>query len=161
MERLPILNDSTTGKERGGMTKLTSIARTLPRNAATHGVCILLVEDCKSDVFLVERLLEEASINCLYEIVDVPRLTDAFKKIENEVFDLVMLDLNLMDIDGVASVAALHAERPDLPIVVYSGLDDAKVREKALMCGATDCLVKGEATSHKLKEIIESVAVPA
>lgn len=118
-------------------------------------VRILLVEDCKSDVFLLERTLEGVSVNCFYDITDVPRLVDAFSKIEQEKFDLVMLDLNLLDIDGVASVAALRAQVPYLPIVVYSGTDDAKVREKAMMCGATHYLVKGKESGFGLKHMIE------
>lgn len=118
-------------------------------------VKILLVEDCKSDVFLVNRMLEDVSVNCSYEITDVPRLIDAFYKIDEDVFDLVMLDLNLLDIDGVSSVAALRAQVPGLPIVVYSGMDDARMKEKALMCGATHYLVKGKESSYGLKHIIE------
>ncbi len=116
---------------------------------------ILLVEDCKSDVFLMERMLDNESLNCFYEITDVPRLVDAFTKIDKEKFDLVMLDLNLLDIDGVASVAALRAQVPHLPIVVYSGIDDAKMKKKALMCGATHYLVKGRENGSGLKYIIE------
>lgn len=118
-------------------------------------VRILLVEDCKSDVFLVERLLEEVSMNCFYEIVDVPRLIDAFTKIDQEKFDLVMLDLNLLDMDGVASVAALRGQVPLLPIIVYSGMDDHKTKEKALLCGATHYLVKGKESGFGLKHVIE------
>ena len=118
-------------------------------------VRILMVEDCKSDVFLLERTLERVSINCFYEIIDVPRLVDAFYKIDQEPFDLVMLDLNLLDIDGVASVAALRAQVPHLPSVVYSGVDDPKTKEKALMCGATHYLVKGRESGWGLKHLIE------
>lgn len=119
---------------------------------------ILLVEDCKSDVFLVEQMLENAGLNCFYEIIDVPRLIDAFRLLDKEHFDLVMLDLNLADIDGVSSISALHSQMPDLPIVVYSGLDDKKVKEKALICGAFDYLVKGKETGSNLKHIIETVS---
>lgn len=118
-------------------------------------VRILLVEDCKSDVFLLERMLEEASVGCFYEIMDVPRLIDAFNKIDEETFDLIMLDLNLLDIDGVASVAALRAQAPRIPIIVYSGTNDAKTKEKALMCGATHYLVKGKESGYGLKHMIE------
>lgn len=118
-------------------------------------VKILLVEDCKSDVFLVERMLEEMSVNCFYDITDVPRLVDAFYKMDQQTYNLILLDLNLLDMDGVASVAALRAQAPGIPIVVYSGTDDAKTKEKALMCGATNYLVKGKESGYGLKHIIE------
>lgn len=134
----------------------SSIARRgFPPQAASQVVRILLIEDCKSDVFLVERMLEEVSVNCFYEILDVPRLTDAFSLIEQDRFDLVMLDLNLLDMDGVASVAALRAEAPGMPIIVYSGMDDVKTKEKAMMCGATHYLVKGRESGFGLKHVIE------
>lgn len=122
-------------------------------------VRILLIEDNKSDVFLMERMLEDVSVNCFYDITDVPRLVDAFYKIDQEKFDLVMLDLNLLDIDGVASVTALRAQAPYVPIVVYSGMDDAKIKEKAMMCGATHYLVKGRESSFGLKCMIERAVV--
>ena len=130
-----------------------------PVNASSSQLIrILLVEDCKSDVALVEDLLEEQQLDCFYEITDVPRLADAFRLIENERFDLVLLDLNLADIDGLSSVAAIHAHAPGLPIVVYSGLDDRKVMEQAMVCGASGYIVKGKATGVKLKHLVESVA---
>ena len=124
----------------------------------SHVVKILLVEDCKSDVFLVEQLLEEVSVNCFYEIIDVPRLVDAFSQIDKDDYDMVMLDLNLLDIDGVASIAAVKAQAPHLPIIVYTGTDDRKTKEKALLCGATHYLVKGKETGAGLKHIIEHTA---
>lgn len=128
--------------------------RFLPQHLS-RVVKILLIEDCKSDVFLVERLLENVSVNCFYEITDVPRLVDAFYKLDQMHFDLVMLDLNLLDIDGVASVAALRAQAPELPIIVYSGMDDIKTKEKAMLCGATHYLVKGKESGFGLKHMIE------
>lgn len=140
------------------MLASSAVTRLQPApRGVTRVVKILLVEDCKSDVFLLERLLENVSVSCFYEIVDVPRLVDAFSKLDQESFDLVMLDLNLLDIDGVASVSALRAEAPDLPIVVYSGVDDSKTKEKAIMCGATHYLVKGRESGFSLKFLIEQL----
>lgn len=118
-------------------------------------VRILVVEDCKSDVFLLERMLENVSVKCFYEITDVPRLVDAFYKIDQEKFDLIFLDLNLIDINGIASVAALRAQVPNMPIIVYSGMDDANTKQKALICGATHYLVKGRESGYGIKHVIE------
>ena len=53
-------------------------------------------------------------------------------------------------------VAALHAEFPNIPIIVYSGMDDPKLKEKALMCGAKSYLVKGKESPYALKFLIEN-----
>lgn len=138
------------------MVSSLSSARPMPASLCT--VKILMVEDSQGDVYLMKRLLEEASVDCPYEIMDVPRLVDAFHQLEKETFDLVLLDLNLLDIDGLSSVAALHAQAPDLTIVVYSGMDDPKIKENALICGATDYLVKGSENGQNIKNIIERIA---
>ncbi len=127
----------------------------LAPHASSRIVKILLIEDSKSDVFLFRRMLDDVSMKYFYEIEDVPRLVDAFYRIDQEKFDLIMLDLNLLDIDGVASIAALRAQVPDIPIVVYSGTEDTKIREKSLMCGATHYLVKGKESAFGLKYMIE------
>src|ERR1700733_6101387 len=102
---------------------------------------MLVVEDCQSDVFLLERMLSDAG-GADMDICSVPRLLDAFQRIENEWFDLILLDLNLLDMDGVASVAALSAEAPGTPIIVYSGTENRKIQETALLCGAREYLIK-------------------
>ena len=118
---------------------------------------ILMIEDSESDVVLLEHLLEDAtaSVNML-EITDVPRLSDGFEVIKTEIFDIIMLDLNLLDIQGIACVAALHAEVPEIPIIVYSGMDDPKLFKEAMLCGAHSYLVKGRETSDNIKKIIIS-----
>ena len=119
---------------------------------------ILIIEDCPSDVVLVERMLCDGSYPNV-DITDVPRLVDAFHKVENESFDVILLDLNLKDIDGVASVAALHAEVPETPIIIYSGMENKRLMEEALMCGACQYLVKGQNNPLTLQQSIREALV--
>ena len=114
---------------------------------------LLVVEDCPSDVFLLERMLADSGVSDI-EITNVPRLIDAFQRIDREHFDVILLDLNLPDIDGVASIAALNAQVPGTPIIVYSGQDDPKLKLVAKMCGASGYLVKGRETGHSLEYAI-------
>lgn len=120
---------------------------------------MLLVEDCQSDVFLLENMLDEAGPDERMEITGVPRLVDAFQRIDRECFDVVLLDLNLLDMDGVASVAALHAQAPGTPIIVYSGTESDRLKEAALLCGAQRYLVKGQENGRSLWSAINSVTV--
>lgn len=125
--------------------------------ATTQSLSVLVIEDSESDVFLIQSMLEEVSPDITFNIKDAPRLVDAFKIVKREKFDIILLDLNLLDIQGVASVAALHAEIPNTPIIVYSGMDDPKLRRESLLCGAQYYLVKGKQTSGSLKYVIENV----
>lgn len=121
-----------------------------------RAVRILLIEDNKSDVLLVKKMLEDISKKDSYEFTNVPRMGDAIELLGRSAeYDLILLDLNLLDIDGTASVAALNAEAPNIPIVVYSATDDPKQKEEALLCGARHYLVKGKESSFSLKYVIQ------
>ena len=113
---------------------------------------ILMVEDCKSDVILFRHLLGPVQQQCT--ITDVPRMIDAFKQIDNRLFDVILLDLNLLDLDGVANISAIKAECPFTPVVIYSGRNDEKLQKEARMVGAAGFIIKGETSAAKVQETI-------
>ena len=116
---------------------------------------VLIVEDCTSDVVLLEHMLIDVSSDTAYNFTAVPRLIDAFSLLDKQQFDVVLLDLNLLDIDGVSSVSALHAAKPYTPIIVYSGTDDPKVKKACFSLGAKHYLVKGHESGYSLKFMID------
>jgi len=116
---------------------------------------VLLVEDSSSDAALVQRMLSGASPHVQYEFSTVSRLVDALYLLDKKTFDIALLDLNLIDVDGVASVSALHAAMPGTPIIVYSGTDDLNLRQQATLCGARHYLVKGRESGYSIKFMIE------
>lgn len=120
---------------------------------------ILLVEDDKNDVFLLKRMLYTVSLEDEFDIIDVPRLADALDLLECESFDVVFLDLNLLDIDGVAAVSALNAVIPNTSIVIYSNSQDPQLLEGAFLCGARYYVLKGHESAGALKQIIHQACV--
>ena len=118
---------------------------------------VLLIEDNQSDVLLVSRMLSEAWQRNTFDICNVPRLSDALDQLHAQHFDIVLLDLNLLDISGVAAVAALRMEVGGTPIIVYSGVFDPQLRQDALLCGARHYLVKGRESAFSLRFMIQQV----
>jgi two-component system, OmpR family, copper resistance phosphate regulon response regulator CusR len=57
-------------------------------------------------------------------------------------FDLVLLDLILPGLSGLQALELLQRERPDLPVIVVSALDDLSTKLRAFGLGAKDYLVK-------------------
>jgi DNA-binding NarL/FixJ family response regulator len=57
-------------------------------------------------------------------------------------FDLVIVDLQLPDHDGFATIAAIAATCPHLPRLVISGREDAAARMRAQAAGASGFIVK-------------------
>ena len=60
---------------------------------------------------------------------------------END-FDLMILDLNLPKMDGIAVLHAVRPNKPSLPVLVLTGRSRLEDRVQSLDSGADDCLIK-------------------
>ena len=56
--------------------------------------------------------------------------------------DLALLDLRMPDASGYAGIATIHAERPEVPIIVVSALRAAEAAASAVRFGAAGYLSK-------------------
>ena len=104
-------------------------------------LAVLLVEDDPEDALLLRRMLDEVP-NARIRLAHVPRLREALARLAAERFDAVLLDLSLPDSQGLETFEQLHAQAPQTPVVVLSGLDDEMVALRAVQEGAQDYLTK-------------------
>ncbi len=114
---------------------------------------ILYVEDDMDHAVLIRELLEKIK-NVHYKLTHVQRFDEALLEIDNEDYDIVLLDLSLPDEQGVSTVARVCEQASDIPVVVISGTDDETMAIKALQKGADEYLVKGKVKSHSLSRIL-------
>lgn len=112
-------------------------------------ISVLLVEDNPGDARLLREAVREAEGSHIH-LTHVETLTKALQRLDQERFDVVMLDLSLPDADGLETLVRTHAQAPSVPIVVLTGLDDEGLAIKAVREGAQDYLVKGQVTSQLL-----------
>jgi two-component system NarL family response regulator len=66
---------------------------------------------------------------------------------------VTVLDLRLPDADGMASITDLRALRPEIPLIVFTGLDSDQVRRNATEYGAAAVVCKTESTARLLGEL--------
>jgi len=78
--------------------------------------------------------------------------------------DLVTLDIEMPDMDGLTALKKIVAEHPDLPVVMFSTLteEDASVTLEALAIGASDCVTKPNGTGglSASKQAVRDVLLP-
>jgi signal transduction histidine kinase len=70
-------------------------------------------------------------------------LSSALESLAAEQFDVIVSDLGLPDSQGIETFLSIHAQYPDIPIIVLTGLSDEDLALKAVQSGAQDYLVKG------------------
>jgi len=57
--------------------------------------------------------------------------------------DVVLLDIRMPDMDGLATLEKLRAERPDIKVVMLSTYDNPTYMARAVALGAADYVLKG------------------
>ncbi|QRV16355.1 helix-turn-helix domain-containing protein [Haloterrigena salifodinae] len=126
---------------------------------------ILLIEDNPGDARLIQEMLRgteelaqrvssDESAGRTPEITRENRLEDGLETLEGSPVDVVLLDLNLPDSEGLQTLETVHDESGATPIVVLTGVRDQQVGVQAIQRGAQDFLVKDEVTSELLVRTI-------
>ncbi len=114
---------------------------------------ILLVEDNPGDVRLVEIFLGESDLKD-NEIVNERTLAGAIKALDETLFDVILLDFNLLDSNGFETLETLLAAHPKANVIVFTGMEDTNFGIRALQAGAQDYLVKGNFGSDYLAKTL-------
>lgn len=132
-----------------------------PRNNSTmpeNVVKILMIEDNRAEARLLREVLKAAK-PVEFTIVHVRRLSEALHRLDEEIFDAILLDLMLPDSQGLESLVVLSSRVPSLPIVVLTNTNDESLALEAVRNGAQDYLVKRlvniERLGHSLHYAIE------
>jgi PAS domain S-box-containing protein len=104
---------------------------------------VLLIEDNPGDARLIREMLHEGDPDH-FQLAHVDRLSAGLDRLAAGDLDLVLLDLNLPDSQGLDTLARVQAAAPGAAIVVLTGLDDDALALKAIQQGAQDYLPKGQ-----------------
>ncbi len=124
-----------------------------PEFSAGEALRVLLVEDNPTDALLVEVALEDMAAPAPL-LTHVELLSQAKSALETGEFDVVLIDLNLPDSEGLGNFETLHELAPGTPMIVLTGLSDESVAVAAIARGASDYLIKGEAQTALLERSI-------
>ncbi len=114
---------------------------------------ILLIEDNAGDAELVRAMLELNEMSRA-ETVHCTRLADGVARLQNEVFQLVILDLDLPDSQGLETLRRVQCAAKMLPIVVFTGQEDLELSRNAMRLGAQECLCKSHFSGAILVRMI-------
>lgn len=110
--------------------------------AAAAPIHVLIVDDSVVMRRILARALERDPLGASTESATNGRL--ALLKIAHRRPDVVVLDVEMPELDGFATLAELRRTHPQLPVVLFSSVDErsAAVALEALSLGATDFVIK-------------------
>jgi DNA-binding response OmpR family regulator len=117
---------------------LSGRSRTCASDATRRTGPILIIEDEPDYLRFYERVLRRLQ----YEVVTAGRGADGVLIAGSKRFGLVVTDLELPDMDGIAVIRAIRARPDPPPIIVVSGFDSPEIRRAAADAGASGYLAK-------------------
>lgn len=115
---------------------------------------ILVVDD----EALVRNSLEEILRLEGYEVVSVESGDAALNQIQQESYDLILLDLKMPGIDGIDVLKALSRLTPDTRVILLTGHGSLESAIDALRIGAQDYLLKPASSSEILSSVARALA---
>jgi two-component system, NtrC family, response regulator HydG len=116
---------------------------------------VLVVDDDNAVCRIVHRMLSHEN----YEVRAASSVADALKVIEQESFDVYLLDYKLPDGSGLDVAARIREKWGSVPIVLISGYDPAIVALRAQQLGITEFLQKPfsrEIVCEVVKKVLDS-----
>jgi pilus assembly protein CpaE len=103
-------------------------------------ITVVIVDDIAETRENIRKLLQfEGNV----EVVGVGRTGEEGIKVANELRpDVVLMDINMPDMDGITATERIRAKLPATQIVILSVQSDSNYMRKAMLAGARDFLTK-------------------
>ncbi len=134
--------------------KAASEVRLAPANPAADAAArVLLVEDDRNYGNLIERTLTRSKEG-IFEVSREERLRVALRRIEEDEFDGVLLDLSLPDGRGLFTLGSARSLVSKLPVLVLTGSDDDRLVRAAARIGACEYLLKHRLNPRVLPQMV-------
>ena len=105
---------------------------------------VLLVEDEPAQIAVLRTYFERAG----WTVHEASTGAQALHRYTNIQPDVVLLDLNLPDLSGLAVLKRLRESDPEVAVVMVTGSSDIESAVEALQCGAENFLVKPYVLPH-------------
>ncbi len=111
------------------------------QNASNKNHRILLAEDDPTNQFVTMTTLMKKG----FEVVCADDGIEACKALENETFDLVLMDVSMPNMDGFATTRKIRGYKGAwacVPIIALTAHNQSEIRERCLEAGMDDYLSK-------------------
>ncbi len=99
---------------------------------------ILIIDDEKNICSAIKGILEDEGYACDYSL----NYADGFRKLQENKFDVLFLDIWLPDIDGIEGLKEIKRHFPEIDVIMISGHGTIETAVDTIRYGAYDFLEK-------------------
>ncbi len=112
---------------------------------------ILLVEDDKNQCLLYEQELRLED----YEVITAIDGKEAFEKVQEQPPDLIIMDINMPNMDGIEAMGRIVSKHKNIPIIIYTA--HSSYKDKFMSWLANAYITKSSDLTelkNKIKELL-------
>jgi len=102
---------------------------------------ILVVDDSRSDLTRARLLLAK---NVLWDVIPAQDGVEALQILDHLTVDLIVTDLQMPKMTGFELMRAIHAQHPEIPVVIMTAKGSEKIAMECLLGGAASYVPKSE-----------------
>ncbi len=139
-------------KDKAFFNKISQIPKSIEQLEKNRLKTILIIDDS----FVVQEQLKDIFVNRNYNVTAVFDTKNALEFMENNKTDLILLDVELKDENGIEFLQKNKIniiDKKRIPVLIVSGIVDSTITRNALKTGAKDVVKK----PYVIEEIISKV----
>ncbi|MDY8138365.1 response regulator [Aquimarina sp. 2201CG5-10] len=120
----------------------------------TSNFNILIVDDNRINQIVTQNILKKKGYTC-----DVASNgSDAIDMLKEKEFDLVLMDINMPEMNGLDATKVIRTFNPQIPVIALTAVEEGEVREQALSVGMNDVIIKPYDTQQFFQTIIRNIS---
>ena len=93
---------------------------------------LLIVEDDEAQRLLYQEELQEEG----YEVVLAKNGREALKSLEESLFDLILLDIRMPEMDGIEALGKIASRYKKIPVILHTAYPEYRNQSTASLAGA-------------------------
>jgi len=115
----------------------------------------LIVDDNKINLMVTSKLLVDENFDC----VTVDNGFDAIELVKKDSFDIVLMDVNMPNLNGVGATKKIREFNTEIPIIAFTAVDVTQLNEQMIRAGLNDYILKPFEKGQLLDKIHQYVGV--
>ncbi len=123
-------------------------------SVGTSNFNVLIVDDNKINQIVTKNILKKKGYTCNIASNGM----DAIKMLKVEKFDLVLMDINMPEMNGLEATKVIRTFNTHIPIIALTAVEEGEIRNQALAVGMNDVIIKPYDTQQFFQTIMRNIS---
>ncbi|WP_103864883.1 response regulator [Aquimarina sp. I32.4] len=120
----------------------------------TSNFYVLIVDDNRINQIVTQNILKKKGYTCNIASNGM----SAIEMLKDEKFDLVLMDINMPEMNGLEATKVIRTFNANIPIIALTAVEEGEIRSQALSVGMNDVIIKPYDTQQFFQTIMRNIS---